>query len=333
MKLNKLFLLVACILIILYFIKLPIKEGVSFREQCLVDGIKRNNFTINRDKKILTKNNDSIKYDTNFNSINGSRNCNDKIKTALHLRKENIPMPKEYIWNRSLSNSKNLYKINQLKYPLVVKPNKGTQGYGVTTNIKNQTELIKVINKLLNKTKNTDKQIIVEEHYNGDNYRVMVLNNEVIGIVRRDNPYVIGDGKSSLQKLISQHKQSKHNIHEYDVPYIKKQGYDLNSIIPNNKKIIVSKVQNYHNGAPIHNISIDNVHPDNINMFKKTAEVLDVNLTGIDYMTNNLMTPYYEDGVIIEANERPDIAIHCDSVNAKQRKSFIDKFLNSIFQI
>ena len=332
MKIINQLLFIICICIIIYYIQIPIKEGVSFREKCVTDGIKRNHITINKNDKLLTKDNISIKYNTNFNSKIGDRNCNDKIRTGLVLRKENIPMPKQYIWNKKQSIAHNFTKINNLNYPLVVKPNKGTQGYGVTTNIKIESHLKKVINNLLNKTKNRNKQIIVEEHYNGDNYRIMVFNNEVLGIVKRDNPYVLGDGNSNLLKLITEHKQSKHKIHEYDVPYIKKQGYDLNSIIPVNKKIIISKVQNYHNGAPIYNIPLSKVHPDNITMFKRTAQILGINLTGIDYMTKDLMTPYYIDGVIIEANERPDITMHCDSATTKQRTSFIDNFLNSIFQ-
>ena len=53
-------------------------------------------------------------------------------------------------------------------------------------------------------------EITPSKHYNGDNYRIMVINNEVIGIVKRDNPYVLGDGNSTLLKLITEHKQSKH---------------------------------------------------------------------------------------------------------------------------
>tara|TARA_B100001758_G_scaffold247874_1_gene267978 strand:+ start:16374 stop:17387 length:1014 start_codon:yes stop_codon:yes gene_type:complete len=331
MQYIKVIFFTVCILILIYYIQLPVIEGISFKEKCMVDGLNRNNIKIDRDNKILIKDGINIKYNRNFNTKTGLKNCNDKIKTNNLLVKHNIPMPKSYIWNNSLTMKNNINSINHLKYPLVIKPNKGTQGYGVTTNIKNENQLTKVVNDLLQKTKNTMKNIIVEEHYTGDNYRVMVFNNEVMGIVKRDNPYVLGNGKSTLKNLIKNHKQSKHKIHEIDIPYIKSQNVDLDTVIPANEKIIVSKVNNYHNGAPIYNVPLTQVHPDNIEMFKKAAQALNINLTGIDYMTKNLMTPYHIDGVIIEANEFPDLTMHCDSSTSIHKNAFIDNFLNKLF--
>ncbi len=331
MKSINIVICITCLVIIIYYIQTPIKEGVTFRESCMINELNRNNISVDYDNKVLTKGKKSLYYGTHFNSTKGDKNCNDKIRTNQLLKNNNISVPNFYVWDPSLSSHSNLYNINKLTYPLVVKPNIGTQGYGVTTNIENETELLKAIHPLLH-NENPRKRIIIEEHYNGDNYRIMVFNNEIMGIVKRDNPYVIGDGKSSLIQLIKQHKTSKYKIHEYDVPYIKTQGVHLNTIIPANKKIIVSKVNNYHNGAPIYNIPLNNVHPDNITMFKKTAHVLGINLTGIDYMCKDLMTPHYIDGVIIEANQRPDLAIHCDSSSKSQNKHFINKFLKLIFQ-
>ena len=331
MKYVNLIIGVISIIIVIYYVQKPTIEGVTFREKCMVDGLNRNNIVVNSDNKLISNHTQNIYYGSHFNSKKGDKNCNDKIVTNKLLKNANISVPESYIWNTLLSTSTNLYNINKLKYPLVVKPNKGTQGYGITTNIKNESQLLNAINPLLNK-QHSRQRIIIEEHYHGDNYRIMVFNKEIMGIVKRDNPYVIGDGTSRLNELIKQHKTSKYKIHEIDVPYIKSQGVHLNSIIPNNEKIIVSKVNNYHNGAPIYNIPLHKVHPDNITMFKKTAQVLGINLTGIDYMTKNLMVPHYTDGIIIEANERPDLAIHCDSSTTQENNNFIDKFLNLVFK-
>ena len=56
MKYSKLLFCFVCIVIIIYYIQQPIKEGISFKEKCMVDGLKRNNIQINRDARInITK--------------------------------------------------------------------------------------------------------------------------------------------------------------------------------------------------------------------------------------------------------------------------------------
>mgnify|MGYP004001365997 FL=1 len=158
----------------------------------------------------------------------------------------------------------------------------------------------------------------------------MVFNSEIIGVVKRNLPYVIGDGKNNLEYLIDEHKYSKHKIHNVDLNMLREQNVTFETIIPSNKKIYLSKVSNYHNGASIDNIPLVNVHPENIEMFKKVNQVLDVKLSGIDFITTNISVPYYLEGVIIEVNERPDLQIHYDT--SENKKDFIKKYVDKIFK-
>jgi cyanophycin synthetase len=111
---------------------------------------------------------------------------------------------------------------------------------------------------------------------------------------------------------------------------LREQNVTFETIISSNKKIYLSKVSNYHNGASIDNIPLVNVHPENIEMFKKVNQVLDVKLSGIDFITTNISVPYYLEGVIIEVNERPDLQIHYDITDNK--KDFIKKYVDKIFK-
>lgn len=318
------------LLLFCYFKNNKIKEGVAFGGRYFLDHYKDNDIIFDKNNMLLiSSKGQQISYKNNFNTDKGIRNCNDKSLTSSILEKNNINVPRFVIWNNNTTPHTNLSKINsELKYPLVAKPTKGTQGYGVKTNITNETDLLNHIIYLLNRNENA--KIIVEEHKKGDNYRIMVFNDEIIGIVKRDVPYVIGDGKNELQYLIKEHKYSKYKIHNVDVRMLQKQNVDYDTIIPFNKKIYLSKVSNYHNGAPIYNIPISNVHPENINMFKKVNSVLGVKLSGIDFITTNISVPYYMEGVIIEVNERPDLQIHYDTTYNK--KGFIKKYIDKIFK-
>jgi len=318
------------IVLLYYFTSNKIQEGVAFGMPYFLEHYKENNIDLDKKNQLLiSSNGQKISYKNNFNSKQGDINCNDKALTSTILQKNNINVPRFIVWDNNSSNQINLNKINtQLNYPLVAKPTKGTQGYGVKTNIINEKDLLNHIQYLLKRRKN--EKIIIEEYKIGDNYRIMVFNNEITGVVKRDLPYVTGDGKNNLEYLIKEHKHSKYKIHNVDLNMLREQNVEYETIILLNKKIYLSKVSNYHNGAHIHNISVESVHPENIEMFKKVNQVLDVKLSGIDFITTNMALPYYLEGVIIEVNERPDLQIHYDTTENK--KEFISKYINKIFK-
>jgi len=318
------------ILFYYYFINYKIHEGVVFGMPYFLEHYKENNIVFDEENRtLLSSSGQKISYKNHFNSKQGDINCNDKALTSSILQKNNINVPRFIVWNNNISNQTNLTLIKrQLIYPLVAKPTQGTQGYGVKTNITNETDLLNHIQYLLKRREN--EKIIVEEYKKGNDYRIMVFNNEIIGVVKRDLPYVMGDGKNNLEYLIKEHKYSKHKIHNVDFNMLREQNVTFETIISSNKKIYLSKVSNYHNGASIDNIPLVNVHPENIEMFKKVNQVLDVKLSGIDFITTNISVPYYLEGVIIEVNERPDLQIHYDITENK--KDFIKKYVDKIFK-
>ena len=311
------------LLLFYYFTNRKNQEGVVFSMPYFLEHYKKDNIVFDKENKILiSSSGQKISYKNHFNSEQGDINCNDKALTSSILQKNNINVPRFIVWNNNTSNQTNLSEIRrQINYPLVAKPTNGTQGYGVKTNITNETDLLNHIQYLLKRREN--EKIIVEEYKKGNDYRIMVFNNEIIGVVKRDLPYIMGDGKNNLEYLIREHKYSKHKIHNVDLNMLREQNVTF-------EKIYLSKVSNYHNGASIDNIPLVNVHPENIEMFKKVNQVLDVKLSGIDFITTNISVPYYLEGVIIEVNERPDLQIHYDTTENK--KDFIKKYVDKIFK-
>jgi len=97
------------------------------------------------------------------------------------------------------------------------------------------------------------------------------------------------------------------------------------------RKIIISNVCNYHNGSKLTRIPIQNVHSDNLEMFKKINKVIDLNLSGIDYMSTDITKSYKQgNGYINEVNGGPSMKIHnvCDPKNSS---SIIQKFVSNLF--
>ena len=139
--------------------------------------------------------------------------------------------------------------------------------------------------------------------------------NKIIDIVERQPPHIIGNGINTVSQLIDIYNKKQlsngdYKVHNYNKQLIKKQGFQMSSIVPNNKSVILTQTINYHNGSPLVRIPLSKVNAENLKMFKKINKVLKLTLSGIDYMSPSLEIPYYQKGHIIEVNPGPDMKIH-----------------------
>ena len=268
------------------------------------------------------------------NNINSNSISNDKAITSRIFQINNIPCAKFIGINRLVTEEKlkELLLSYNLKYPLVLKPVNGTQGYGITLNINDFNTLFYNVTKL----QETNQKVIIEEQAAGTNYRILVLNGLIIDILRRELAYVIGDGKKTLYQLIQDrnHKQKLNNLyptHNINYEYLKKQGGFTNeSVVPKNKKINITNVANFHNGCNTYHVPLNTIHPDNLKLFIKINKVLKLNLSGIDYMANDISKPYYNDNhIVIEVNSGPDMKVH---QMALPKENVALKFVDNLFQ-
>src|SRR5699024_7652863 len=131
--------------------------------------------------------------------------CVNKHRTKEYLDASNVPTPKGFEYKGEIENDEIVKKIKQdisLSFPLVIKPTDGTGGKGVIANIRN----IKEFEENLNYVRDTlgYKNVIVEEHFHGEDYRVYVVGNEAVAATKRISPNVIGDGVSTIADLIKE---------------------------------------------------------------------------------------------------------------------------------
>src|SRR5699024_5923030 len=121
--------------------------------------------------------------------------CKDKQKAKEHLLKAKVPTPIGNIFEENEKNSAIIKQAKKIKYPVVIKqckkikysvvinPYNVTGGKGVIANIKNKNELIDAL-KYVREDLNL-KKVILEKHVAGEDYRVYVIDNQVIGAIKR----------------------------------------------------------------------------------------------------------------------------------------------------
>lgn len=247
--------------------------------------------------------------------------CSHKPTTLGVLKKAGLKVPAQEIFSTMKKAEDFLAKHKRV----VVKPEVGEQGHGVSVDISSKTELHSAINRL----KTTGEKIILEKFVTGTDLRIVVIDYQVVAASYRKPPAIIGDGSSSLKSLITKQNrrlqaatggESKIPIDEELHRCLKSFGYKLETVVPNGEEVVVRKTPNLHTGGSLHDVT-DLLHPVLKEAAERAAAALKIPVVGLDLIVNDVTKPQY---VFIEANERPGLANHEPQPTA-------EKFLDLLF--
>ena len=156
----------------------------------------------------------------------------NKILTKKELEKNGVPVPKGDIFSKEAKNEEIIAYAKEIGYPVVLKPSNAAQGKGVIANIENESFLRKSLEHVRNELKY--KEVILEEHVSGEEYRVYVMEDEVIAVLNRVPANVVGDGKQTIQELINtKNKQRKKNPRLFSC--LIKVDYEIENILARRK--------------------------------------------------------------------------------------------------
>jgi cyanophycin synthetase len=339
-------ILISLLITIRYAIYLWNTPGIgmphSFNGSSMRKWLKNNGYKIDYPNKKLIRKSDNHTIDLHAKGNNEKviHLCKMKQETSKLLIDNGIPAPPFYVCDSKLSIDDNLTNIFlKLKPPFVVKPTLGAKGEQVTVDIQTYKELHEKVEKLMknlkwNSTLNKYNECMVEEYTRGKDYRIFTHKNKIIDIVEKVSGEVRGDGEAKLSELIKKYNKQKkikaNNIKNIDEKYFKKQGYTLDSVIPQGKNIKLSGVVNLSNGAVSTPVNINDVHPDNILMFEKCSELIGGLNLGIDYVSSNISLPYTSCGVVIEVNADPGFGPH--RAAHKSSPEIHKKFVEALFE-
>ena len=192
-----------------------------------------------------------------YTTLEAAATCLDKWATKDILRKNGIFTPKGIVFSAKDSESDVLSKIKSFNYPVVLKPTKGIKGKGVLTNIRSREEFVEALRSSVHD--DTREDWLVEEQVEGDEYRVLVIEDRVAAATLRVRASVVGDGVRPVRKLIQRYNKARRgNPHLRKKPVkvdvhlervLASQGYTLDSVLSEGEKIRLTNPANFAVGG------------------------------------------------------------------------------------
>lgn len=272
---------------------------------------------------------------TSRTSFFAVENAGDKNKTKLILEEAGVAVPRGSI----VLNADELEAaIDELGYPVVVKPLDSNQGKGATINIHTWKEA----HKALAEAQRYAKKVMVEQFITGADYRLLVINGKFTAAAKRTPALVTGNGTSTIQQLVKEvNKDPRRGIgHEKALTHIKvdkqtrsilkEKGLTLQSVLPEGEVLYLKSTANLSTGGTASDVT-DIVHPYNVLMAERIAGIIGLDICGIDIMTTDIAIPLPETrGAVIEVNAAPGLRMHISPTEGLPR-NVAEPIINMLF--
>lgn len=250
----------------------------------------------------------------------------NKSVTKKVLFDNNIKVPKGIEVN-SMEEALNIIK-DYVDMPIVIKPKSTNFGIGISI-FKDGANVESII-KAFKLAFENDNTVLIEEFIKGKEYRFLVIDDKVVGILHRVPANVKGDGIKTIIELVEVKNQDPLRGYHYITPlekiildenaalFLKQQNIDFNYVPKKEEVVYLRENSNISTGGD----SID--YTDDIpQKFKDIAvnasKAVNARICGVDMMLedyNDENTNY----AIIELNFNPAIHIHCYPYKGTERK-------------
>lgn len=248
----------------------------------------------------------------------------DKELTKTLLHAAGIPVP----LGRKVRSVEDAWRAAcEIGIPVVIKPQDSNQGKGVTVNLID-AEQVKAAYMIASEISHN---VLVERYIPGHDYRMLVVGNKLVAAARRDPPQVIGDGMQSISQLVEQinrdpmrgegHVTSLTKIHldEISLTHLAAQELTADSIPVKGMRVVLRNNANLSTGGTATDVT-DDVHPELAARVVAAAQVVGLDICGVDVVCDNVMNSLEEQGGgVIEINAAPGLRMHLQPSFGKSR--------------
>jgi cyanophycin synthetase len=241
--------------------------------------------------------------------------ADDKDATKALLDNMGVPVPPGYkVYEEEEIES----AVRAVGYPVVVKPLDANQGRGISVGLTalEQVKLAFAAAKL------HSKAVIIEKFLVGKDFRALVVNNKLVAVAERTPAHVIGDGKSTIAELVELANKDPRRGREHenvltriaiDAPTLEllsAKGYTPETVLRASERCLLKATANLSTGGTATDRT-DEVHPYNAFICERVAQLIGLDIAGIDIVAPDIATPINENGGgVVEVNASPGFRMH-----------------------
>lgn len=247
----------------------------------------------------------------------------DKDLTKKLLRAAGVPVP----LGRPVTDPDDAWAAaRQVGLPVVVKPQDGNQGKGVTVNISTREHL-----DIAYKTAAEHGEVMVEKFLPGSDFRLLVVGSKLVAASRREPPQVVGDGLHTVRELVDivnqdprrgeGHATSLTKIRFDDIAVARLEVQELTpeSIPAKGRRVILRNNANLSTGGTATDVT-DDVHPSVAARAVAAAQMVGLHICGVDVVCESMLRPLEsQNGGVVEVNAAPGLRMHLSPSYGKGR--------------
>jgi len=243
--------------------------------------------------------------------------ADDKPATSRVLIEAKSPVP-EHLVVRANEHKAALEFLKSGRGPVVVKPAVGTGGgIGVSTNVATASQL----RHTMAWAAAYCRQVLIERQIEGETFRLLYLDGELLDCVIRRPPSFVGDGVATVRGLVDsenrqrlaagyERSQSLLGVDNDMKTTLAAQGLRLSAVPEKGRKFMVKRVVNDNIGAE-NETATDRLCDAVIDAGRTVANMLGLRLAGVDIITTDPGLPLHATGgAVIDVNGAPGFYYH-----------------------
>ncbi|HEY2896612.1 MAG TPA: cyanophycin synthetase [Gemmatimonadaceae bacterium] len=237
----------------------------------------------------------------------------DDTKRALDL--VGLPVPSG---NVAGSLGEAIEIARNVGFPVILKPLDGNHGRGISPQLDDEAAL----RAAWPLTSKVSRAAVVEKFFTGRDHRALVVRGKLVACAERVPAHVIGDGSHSIRELIDianadprrgfGHRNilTKLLLDDETEQYLRDNEYTYDSVPSAGERVVLRPTANLSTGGTSIDRT-DEMHPENIMACETAANIIGLDIAGIDIISADIAVPLRENGgVIIEVNAAPGIRMH-----------------------
>ena len=281
---------------------------------------------------------------SSINSHGAVEIARDKGYTSFFLRHMGYHAPEEQTffctaWCKNLGVPRDVKAAcayaKKIGYPVIVKPNHFSQGV-LVVKAWNAKEVRESATRILART----NVFLVQRFIPGRDYRIVVLDGEVISAYERLPLSITGDGKCTIARLLREKQEAfkeagrdtQLDLRDFRFQWkLRRLCLSLRSIPKRGERIELLDNANLSTGGESFDVTTS-VHRDYHRLVRAAARDMELRLCGIDIITSDISAPLDPHHIILEINAAPGLD-HYASSGKRQQKIVEDLYMKVLLAL